>query len=148
MPRRVKVPQGLRKHRRSRRGFTLVEIMVTVVILSLGILAIYESFFISLDAFNYYVNSLNAQAWINEKIWEFQNQMVAIEFLELGDKRGSFIANDKDFHWSVYVNPIDEEYDAYRLDVSLFWQEGKRERFLYRAAYATTLDPSEPEDEN
>ena len=129
-------------------GFTLVEIMVTVVILSLGILAIYESFFVSLDAFNYYVNSLNAQAWISERIWDFQNQLIVIEFLELGDKRGSFIANDKDFHWSVYVNPVDEEYDVYKLDVSLFWQEGKRERFLYRAAYATTLDPKEPEDEN
>jgi prepilin-type N-terminal cleavage/methylation domain-containing protein len=148
MPKKVKVPEGLRKHRRSQRGFTLIEIMVTVAILSLGILVIYESFFISLDAFSYYVNYLNAQAWINEKIWEFQNQMVEIEFLELGDKRGSFFANDKDFHWSVYVNPVDEEYDVYKLDVSLFWQEGNRERFIYRAAYASKLDPKEPGDEN
>ncbi|MFC1645931.1 prepilin-type N-terminal cleavage/methylation domain-containing protein [Candidatus Omnitrophota bacterium] len=146
MPVKSKTPKRLHKRSLYRRGFTLIEIMVTVVILSFGILAIYESLFISLDAFNYYSNYLNAQRWANEKVWELQNQLLLSEPLTADDNRGAFTINNKNFNWSVSIKPIDMKYGLYKLDVSLFWQEGSRERFVYRGAFATTQITQESQD--
>jgi hypothetical protein len=110
--------------------------MVTVSILSFGILAIYESLFISLDTFNYYSNYLNAQGWLNEKIWDIQSKLISEQSLETTEERGMFTINNKKINWSVSIKPVDEQYGLYKLDLSLFWHEGSRERFVYRAAYA------------
>ena len=113
----------------------MIEIMVTVAILSFGILAIYESFFISLDTYSYYTNYLNAQAWVSEKIWELEDQLISVYNPMVEDQNGSFTVMNKTFNWSVAVNPIDETNGVYRLDVSLFWKEGPRERFISRTVY-------------
>jgi len=52
---------------RKKRGFTLVEVVMTGAILSFGIVSIYEAFFISLDTYGYYTSYLNTQDWISEK---------------------------------------------------------------------------------
>lgn len=128
--------QKLRNALFCRKGFTLIEIMATVAILSFGILAIFESFFISMDAFGYYANYLNAHWWINEKIWELEDRLMETEYLMIKDEGGSFNTLNKNFRWSTSVNPIDEENGVYKLDVSVYWHEGKRERFVYRGTYA------------
>lgn len=136
MPLKLKMLQGF--HKRKCQGFTLIEIMVTVAILSFGIVAIFESFFISLDAFSYYSNYIDAQGWINEKIWQLQDQLNKEGLLIAGDDRGFLKIKNRDFDWTTSISLIDEKYGLYKLSVSLFWHEGSRERFIYRMAYAMT----------
>jgi prepilin-type N-terminal cleavage/methylation domain-containing protein len=134
----IKLNCMLRSCRRwSRCGFTLIEIMVTLAILSFGILAIYESFFISMDAFGYYANYLDVHWWLNEKIWELEDQLMVTEHLILGSESGAFNTGSKNFTWTTSINPVDESKGVYRIDVSVYWREGKRERFIYRCTYAT-----------
>ena len=129
--------QKLRNALFCKRGFTLIEIMATVAILSFGILAIFESFFISMDAFGYYSNYLTAHWWINEKIWELENKLMQEEYLKIESGGGVFKTANRNFRWSASVNPVDEANGVYKLDVSVYWQEGKRERFVYRGTYAS-----------
>jgi len=137
MPLKSKMLRSFYKRFLKRQGFTLIEVMVTVAILSFGILAIFESFFISLDAFSYYSNYLDAQGWINEKIWQIQDQLIKTGSLIAGDDSGFFSVKNRNFNWATSISPIDEEYGLYKLGVSLFWREGSRERFVYRGAYVT-----------
>ena len=65
---------GKEKNRKTNRGFTFFEIMVTVAILSFGIVMVFQAFLTSLNAFSYYMTHLQVQCLADEKIWEVSDK--------------------------------------------------------------------------
>ena len=122
------------------RGFTLIEVMVTTCILSLGIVLIYESFFISLDSLNYYSNYLNVASWMDEKIWQAQNNLSRFGLLIPIETQGEFLNGNKNFRWNLSYNLIEDTQNLYQIDLILSWQEGKRKVKLLRTAYAMYVE--------
>jgi prepilin-type N-terminal cleavage/methylation domain-containing protein len=126
------------------KGFSLIEVMVATATLSLGTVLIYGAFFISLDSFNYYSNYLSVIPWMDEKIWQAQDDLSKFGALtQIGttdeprtfDKvRGEFQKAGKTFRWNLNYYPIDD--GLYRIDLNLYWQEGQRKVKLLRSAYA------------
>lgn len=117
-------------------GFTLVEIMVAVAILAFGLVPIFGALFISLDTFSLYSNSLNAQIWIDERIWEIKDELMRSETLHTGGTVGRMQGSPKDLDWKMSIDLIDAEIGLYRLHLTLFWQEGERRTEVPRVAYA------------
>ena len=116
------------------RGFTLVEVLVATAILSFGLVMIYQAFFISLDTFDYYLNNLDAQLWLDEKLWQLQDDFrryAVFSPLKLSDE---FIIGNKRFNWSVDYNPIDPE-ELYKVSLKVAWSQGSRAINLLRVAY-------------
>ncbi|MFH1593564.1 MAG: prepilin-type N-terminal cleavage/methylation domain-containing protein [Candidatus Omnitrophota bacterium] len=122
----------------SRDGFTLLEVMVATAILSFGILLIYQAFFTTLDAFNYYSNYLNLAPWIGEKVWEAQDELVRLGPRAQLAKSGGFRRRNKDCKWSLSYSAIDRstDRDLYRVNVMLSWLEGKKRIELKRIGLA------------
>jgi len=120
------------------KAFTLVEVMVTTAVLSLGTVFIYESLFSSLDAFDYYINYLNVVSWADEKIWQAQDELSRLGPLAQIETSGSFVNRDRDFMWGLAYNTIDESPHIclYRIGLTLSWQQGHRRARLLRNAYA------------
>ena len=58
-----------------KKGFTLIEVMVTTAVLSLSMVLIYQAFFISLDSFNYCADYLDVVSWADEKLWQAQDSV-------------------------------------------------------------------------
>lgn len=127
----------------SKRGFTLVEILVATAVLSLGIAFIYEAFFISLAAFDYCYNYLNIASWADEKIWQAQNSLTRFADLEQAGKEGEFLAGNKKFTYALSGNLIDNESNLYKIDLILSWREGRKERRLLKSAYAVYEEPKD-----
>ncbi len=121
--------------KKSSKGFTLVELIVTVAILSFGIVTIYEALFISMDTYGYYVNYLETQDWINEKIAEKNNELAQVMLLEIGETSGQIVRNQKTFNWTVIVSFINEEQNLYRVNVTLFWKQAGKKVKTSRVAY-------------
>lgn len=127
-------------------GFTLIEVIVTVAILSLGVVLIFEAFFISLDSFNYYSNYLNVASWADEQIWETQKNLNYFGSEEpYAEQGGSINRNNRDFRWDLAYSLISSEPDLYEINLELNWQEGRRAAKLSRTAYAI-YDPEEDEN--
>lgn len=116
------------------RGFTLMEVMTATCILSLGTVLIYESFFITLDSFNYYSNYLNVASWMDEKIWAAQDNLSRFGPSSQIDTTGEFINRNRNFRWNLSYNLIGK--NLYQIDLTLSWQEGKRFVKLLRSTYA------------
>ena len=116
-------------------GFTLFEVMITVAILSIGLVVIYEVLFVCLNTFSYYLNCLTVQCWMNEKIWRVEDYLVRSGGEVIGDTASEFMIGNKKIDWRMSIKPISEG-DLYQLSLICSWREGSREVNVSRVAYA------------
>lgn len=117
------------------KGFTLVEVMMTVAILAFGIVSIYEALFVSMDTHGYYVHYMSTQDWMSEKIWEAQSDLINSGVLNEGETSGQIVRDHKKFDWLMTVSALDSTQGLYRVQVILSWQEGSRKVNATREAY-------------
>lgn len=122
--------------RTGNKGFTLVEIMVTTAVLSLGIVFLYQAFFISLDAFDYYDNYIHTAHWMDEQIWQAQNQLSCFGPEAKIASGGDLERSGRVFNWNLYYNLEDASGSLYWIRLDLSWKRGKRQLELSREAYA------------
>lgn len=115
-------------------GFTLIEVLVTTAVLSLGIVLIYRGFFTLLDSFGYYSNYLRVAAFADEKLWQAQDALSCFGPGTGIGSAGRLNIQNKDFNWSLSVNPVEAE-SLYRIDLAVHWQEGPRTKELTRNGY-------------
>jgi len=121
---------------RTERAFTLIEVMVTTAILSLGVVLIYNAFFISLDSFNYCSDYLAVAPLMDEKIWQAQERLNSEGALARLPENGRFNINNKEFNWYLKSTPVPGEQDLFKIDLRLSWRQGSRNKKLSRIAYA------------
>jgi prepilin-type N-terminal cleavage/methylation domain-containing protein len=126
---------GKRPQRKTSCGFTLIELIVTIGILSFGIVTIYEALFISMDTFGFYTNYLETQDWIDEKIAEKNDELTQAQRLEAEEASGQIVRDQRTFYWTMMVSPIDEYHGLYRVDVVLSWNQGSKKAQISRVAY-------------
>lgn len=125
--------------RTGNNGFTLIEIMAATAVLALGIVFIYQAYFVSLDSYDYYANYLSIAPWAEEKIWEAQNNL--IRFADLGaiQTSGVLVNIGKRINWtlsSADIDGIKDKFKLFKIELRLSWKQGKRNVVLSRSAYA------------
>ncbi|MFH2137146.1 MAG: prepilin-type N-terminal cleavage/methylation domain-containing protein [Candidatus Omnitrophota bacterium] len=115
-------------------GFTLVEVLVAVVVLSVGLVIIYESFLMSLDVINLFFNRLNAQFFISEKIAQVQHgfDQPAGTFFS-PNQNGIVTLNNRLFNWQIDMNLLDVRGELYKLDTVVSWKEGSKDSVIRRS---------------
>ena len=118
------------------KGFTLLEVMITTAVLALGATLIYQSFFIAVDSFNYYSTLLKITPWMDEKIWQAQNDLRHLGSITAISTGGQLDINNKNINWSLAYNSVDQTDSLYQVDLMLFWPQGARLVKLSRSAYA------------
>jgi prepilin-type N-terminal cleavage/methylation domain-containing protein len=119
------------------RGFTLVEVMVTTSVLSLGAMLLYQAFFLSLGAFDYCSDYLRVAPWTDEKLWQIQDELLRHGSAAGIDTHGELIDRSRNFVWDASYGSIDEKHGLYKIDLALSWHKGQKEVRLSRTAYAT-----------
>ena len=125
--------------RTGNRGFTLIEVMVATVILSLGAVMVYQAFFIAADSYNYCLDYLGIAAWMDDKIFEVQEALSRFGALGGITTSGVLTSRNREFSWDILQELIGQPPDLYRLRLTVTWQEGRRKVNLSREAYALHL---------
>ncbi|MFH0918329.1 MAG: prepilin-type N-terminal cleavage/methylation domain-containing protein [Candidatus Omnitrophota bacterium] len=129
------LPTGNKK-KKSSRGFSLLEVMITATVLALGSSLIYQSFFIAVDSFNYYSTLLKITPWMDEKIWQAQNELRHLGPAASIPAGGELLVNNKSINWSLAQRSLDQTDTLYQIDLVAFWPQGPRQAKLSRSAYA------------
>ena len=122
-------------------GFTLIEVMATVAILSLGTLLIQEGLLHLANILGHYNNYLAAQESISEKTWDIKESLFFSEEPSTGGNSGIFTESGRDFNWSINASPISGMDNLYSIQWSVGWMEGNKPANLSAAVYATTTKP-------
>jgi prepilin-type N-terminal cleavage/methylation domain-containing protein len=136
---------GKKIHELSQGGFTLIEIMVTVAILTFGVVAIYQSLFISLDTYSLYSHHLSVLHRMDEILWTTREDLLRTRSLIPGETGDRIADENKAFDWHLSILPMNIEVGLYRLRLTFSWQEGKRTINVLRETYA--LAPPLPKEE-
>jgi prepilin-type N-terminal cleavage/methylation domain-containing protein len=121
------------------RGFTFVEVMVSLVVLCCGIVLIYKSFFLCADYLNNLTCRLYASSLIDEKIGDIAESFAdwPARDLNLGDNYVDLDINHKPVHFTYDINlaPLPDVKSVWQLDVRLSWVDGPRNMHASRSAY-------------
>jgi len=121
------------------RGFTFVEVMVSLVVLCSGIVFIYKSFFLCADYLNNLTCRLYASSLIDEKIGDITKSFAEwpSKDLDLGDNHVTLQINHKSvlFTYNIKMAPLSDVNSVWQVDVNLNWVDGPRTMHAERSAY-------------
>ena len=127
----------------SKKGFSFLEVMVAVMVLSGGLVLIYKSFFITLDYTNHLTCRLQANLLLDEKIaalnrlLQDQNQLTLVVPPPPIDQ--VIIANKPvEFQYTLDFRSVENLPGLFLLNISIAWREGTRRIQLSREAYLST----------
>ena len=122
------------------RGFTLIEVMVTTVILCLGTVFVQECLLRSANLLGRYAHTLKAQRWMSEKIWEAKEAVFYSDNPITGGQGGNFTDEGKEFSWNLKADSQGSGKDLYLIELEVQWEEGHRPVRLVRSLLATNID--------
>ena len=135
-------PIGSDLRRNRKRGFSFLEVMVAMMVLSGGLVLIYKSFFIALDYTNHLTCRLQANVLLDEKICELnrllqdQNQLTLVPPIAVDHL---IIANRPiDFLYTLDLHSVENLQGLFLLDISVIWKEGNRRIELSREVYLSS----------
>ena len=127
---------------KNKNGFTFIEIMVTLIILSVGLVSILKSYIISLDQMSHLTNRLYATTILDNQISliertlriekKFPVSLEPIERMNAGGKKVIFQPNIK-------ISEIADYVEIFKLDIDISWIEGRYQRKLSRSAYLRNI---------
>ncbi len=123
---------------KSKRGLTFIEVLVTLVILSAGIVVIYRSFFLCIDYARVTACRLRANDWLEEKIIQTQMsfaQSGAENFVPASDTLSENIHQKTiEFQWQPQIEAVKGMEGNFWLDGQVIWNDGKRQTRMERQA--------------
>ena len=118
------------------RGFTLIEVMVTVAVLSFGLAMLYRAFFSSLDALGYVSERLCVNLEMNNRIWALEDAFNrAFDESDSLTDSGKTKINNVTFSWKSSDTPLDGTINLHKLEVRFLWPERNKNLSLTRVAY-------------
>ena len=113
--------------------------MVTVVVLTVGLLGVYKAFFLALDYTNHLTYRLHAMMLLDEKISTIERFF--LDKTEIAFDRSEkiktvqFDNKQVDFHYTTSFESVENVEGLFLLDVALSWLEGSHQIHLSRSVY-------------
>jgi len=117
----------------TKRGFTLIEIMFAVVILSFGLVLVLRSFAVALEGLQRSENVKVASYLLEEKMEEINEKAKEEGGIAKGTSSGEF--DNTDCKWGLNVWQSDVDEDLNEVELEILWAEGKNKRSLFATTY-------------
>ncbi len=119
----------------TKKGFSLYELMVAIAFLSFGLIAIYESFFITADAAKSMPYYLKTQILMDEKIWASENLLRQNGYLFPNIESGGTRVDDRDLIWEREITVLDHRQGLYKIEIGYMWHSGPKKIRNSRIVY-------------
>jgi hypothetical protein len=119
------------------RGITFIEVMLTVVILSVGLVGLYRSFFSAVNYLDHLSTRLYALNLMESRIATIERDFRSLNDFDIGPLEEGAVVNNRPvtFRYTVDFKPVGTLLSVFELDIALSWQERGRDVSISRTAY-------------
>ncbi len=104
-----KIPVALRYALSAQEGLTLVEVLLAVVILSVGVAGVLRAYAGSVQTLEIGQENIEAINFLKEKMSNIQQQIIEEKGLSAGSSTGDFEGSLKDYAWESVVQSGPQE---------------------------------------
>ncbi len=125
-----------RAHHKAIAGFSLIELMLTMVFVMLGAQMIQGTMLRAADVYGRYTNTLKVILWSQEQTERAREALLRDE---LESKSGTLEAPNKEFEWRQDAVPM-EGPNLYRIDLLMSWAEGGKPLTFQKSVYVYQKD--------
>jgi len=135
-------PAIIKKH--NTKGFTFVEVMVTMVIFSLGIVTILKTFVVSLDQMSHLTTRLYANTLLDTQFSTIQKMLTQYSVLPMELEKSNEIqvgSRIVDFKETMSFTEVDDYLDVFELELKIKWNVGKKKYEISRIGYVSDFKP-------
>jgi prepilin-type N-terminal cleavage/methylation domain-containing protein len=123
------------------KGFTLIEIMLAVLILSFGLVLVLRSFATALDGLKRSENVKVASYLLEEKMEDIKEKAREGGGVTEGYSSGEVtISTPRECKWSIEVVPSGVDENLNKVELVISWTEGKSKRSLFATTYLENQD--------
>ncbi len=130
-------------HHKDQKAFTFIEVMMTLAILTGGVVMLYKAFFLCLDYQNHLAFRLKAFNILENRIALTEQMLRDYKLLSFtrDAQQETAVINGQEIVYRVDIklSPTAETSFLYQVDISVAWQEKKREVVISRSAYISNL---------
>ena len=121
------------------KGLSFFEVMVTISVLSIGVVMVTKALLVSLDYQNHLTNRLYASNLATHRTAFVQRKFTekgALPYAESG-KKFKAILNNREISFTVFFNisPVEEAGNVFKMDLNIVWQEHGRSFRIIRTSY-------------
>ena len=112
-----------------------LEVLLSVIILSVGIIAVYQPLLVSLGALNYADDRMEADYLLSKKLWVLENETAQGNLDGLASDE-TLLGRNKPYRYQAFSQPVvtgEQELQQVRLKMS--WKDGGRDRSVIRELY-------------
>ena len=124
-----------------RPGFTLIEVLLTLAVLSIGIVSVYRTYFQTLDTLVHVNARLAAINLLAERMVAIERGLKERREIPFGsgeDVESVTIQNRRvDYHFETAIGSVENLQNFYDVSLGLWWVEGARTIRLNRSFYVT-----------
>ena len=124
------LPTGTKK---GSRGFTLIEILITVSLLALATVFITQANLLSGAVYGRYANRLEIQNWAAQKMWEIKESILAEDLPDVSPTQGAVEGKTRSYQWKATIDQQQEKLtELFLIRLEVLWREGGQENRLDR----------------
>ena len=120
-------------------GFSFIETIVAVTILSVGLLFIFKAFFISLDSMGRIAERAHVLNAVGNRMTMIQSQFERQKTTITEPRNLNIRGKDTTVHYDIQSRKIENLKDLYEMDMTARWNNGHRESWLSRSFYIVNL---------
>jgi len=108
------------------KGFTLIEILISIAILSLGLILVLQGLTQCLNILRISQNNLETSLLAEEKMAEMEIAVKQDKEMFSKDTSGQSQSGNIEFNWHVRLSPDTQYEDLYEVLTTVNWTEGRR----------------------
>ncbi|MCD6229057.1 MAG: hypothetical protein J7K17_06275 [Candidatus Omnitrophica bacterium] len=118
------------------RAFTFVEVLATVVVLSLGVFIIYRGMLTSLEIYNSSQNYLGVKDWLEKEAWMVEDSISHKGILPL--QGGDYVVlGNRKFFYQLSYNLVEgiKKNNLYEVNLSVSWKQADKKVNVKKTFY-------------
>lgn len=116
-------------------GLSLIEVILAVVILSVGIVGVLKPMLSAVGALTYLDIRNTGQRVIHQKLWELEDEVRYSKGHINLSREEPLLAHDRTFSYMVYARPLGDKKNLDQIRMELSWKQGGGVKNIVREFY-------------